>query len=214
MGESSSNPADVEEQAPTTKSRRLNFDVRNRSLMPVKYVNLISFPEHSFSFPAQLKEQGVDKLVSEVGSYYPDLVKEVFTTLQIGKDEFEDHMIYAKVRNFEISKDMDSFGTMLGIPDEGEFIYQGFQPNDGEWEHYSKMDFYFQICRGSQADVLSGKNLSSSRIFCYAKNLTVSDWMLHYIIAYVLLSKNSNHYQINDVEMQLIYAIKKNIKVN
>lgn len=72
-------------------------------------------------------------------------------------------MIYAKVRNVEISKDMDNFGTVLGIPHEGEFIRQGFQPNDGEWENYSKMDFYFQICRGSQDDVLSGHNLSSSR---------------------------------------------------
>lgn len=103
-------------------------------------------------------------------------------------------MVYAKVRNIEISKDKDSFGTILGIPHEGEFIRQGFQPNDGEWESYSNMDFYFQIYRGSQADVLNGHNLSSSRVLCYAKNLTVSDRMLHYI-AYFLLSKHSNHFQ-------------------
>lgn len=51
--------------------------------MPVKHVNLIYIPEHNFSFPTQLKEQGVDKLVSEVGLYYPGLVKECFTTLQM-----------------------------------------------------------------------------------------------------------------------------------
>lgn len=56
MGETSSDPTDVEEQAPITKSRRLNFDVRNQSLMPVKYVNLVYFPAHSFYFPALLKE--------------------------------------------------------------------------------------------------------------------------------------------------------------
>lgn len=150
----------------------------------------------------------------EFGSYYSDLVKDFFSTLQIGLDEFEDHMVYVKVRNIEIIKDMDSFGSILGIPHEGEFIRQGFQPNDGEWESYSKMDYYFQIYRGSQADVLSGQNLSSSRVLCYANNLSIGDRMLHYVIAYVLLSKHSNHSQINDVEMQLIYAIKKNIKVN
>lgn len=38
--------------------------------------------------------------------------------------------------------------------------------------------------------------------------------MLHYIIAYILMSKHSNHSNFFDVEMQLIYAISKRIKVN
>lgn len=38
--------------------------------------------------------------------------------------------------------------------------------------------------------------------------------MLHYLISYVLMPKNSNHSQIGDIELQLIYAIKNKIAVN
>lgn len=51
-------------------------------------------------------------------------------------------------------------------------------------------------------------------MLCYAKNLTVSDRMLHYVIGYVLIPKDSNHSQINDLEMQILFAIKNRIRVN
>lgn len=38
--------------------------------------------------------------------------------------------------------------------------------------------------------------------------------MLHYLITYVLMLKQSNHSQIGDLELQLIYAIKNKIQVN
>ncbi|KAI5433285.1 hypothetical protein KIW84_020533 [Lathyrus oleraceus] len=38
--------------------------------------------------------------------------------------------------------------------------------------------------------------------------------MLHYFIAYILMPKHSNHYQINDTEMQIIYAVKKKLQGN
>ncbi|KAI5395887.1 hypothetical protein KIW84_062174 [Lathyrus oleraceus] len=38
--------------------------------------------------------------------------------------------------------------------------------------------------------------------------------MLHYIICHVLLPKDSNLSQINDLEMQVIFVVKNKIKVN
>ncbi|KAF1888350.1 hypothetical protein Lal_00043563 [Lupinus albus] len=44
--------------------------------------------------------------------------------------------------------------------------------------------------------------------------LTLEDRLIHYFLTYVILSKISNHSQIIDIELQLMYAIKFNIKIN
>lgn len=54
----------------------------------------------------------------------------------------------------------------------------------------------------------------TARTLRYAKHLTVNDRMLHYIICYVLVPKDSNHSQISELEMQIIFAIKNNIRIN
>lgn len=50
--------------------------------------------------------------------------------------------------------------------------------------------------------------------YMFGSNLSVSDRMLHYNIAYVLLPKHLNHSRINELELQVIYVVKNNIKVN
>ncbi|KAF1868289.1 hypothetical protein Lal_00018811 [Lupinus albus] len=44
--------------------------------------------------------------------------------------------------------------------------------------------------------------------------LTLEDRLIHYFLSYVILPKFSNHSQISDIELQLMYAIKFNIKIN
>ncbi|KAF1884330.1 hypothetical protein Lal_00033503 [Lupinus albus] len=44
--------------------------------------------------------------------------------------------------------------------------------------------------------------------------LTLEDRLIHYFLSYVILPKYSNHSQISDIELQLMYAIKFNIKIN
>ncbi|KAF1870055.1 hypothetical protein Lal_00017635 [Lupinus albus] len=44
--------------------------------------------------------------------------------------------------------------------------------------------------------------------------LTLEDRLIHYFLTYVILPKFSNHSQISDIELQLMYAIKFNIKIN
>lgn len=61
---------------------------------------------------------------------------------------------------------------------------------------------------------MSRQNPSSLRFIYYASTLTVSDRMLHFLIAYILLLKRSNHSHIGDTNMQLMYVIKKRIRVN
>lgn len=58
----------------------------------------------------------------------------------------------------------------------------------------------------------SGSTLN--RHILYYANLTVSCRMIHYFIRYNLIPKFSNHSQINDTKMQIIYAVKNRLKVN
>ncbi|KAF1867918.1 hypothetical protein Lal_00035331 [Lupinus albus] len=44
--------------------------------------------------------------------------------------------------------------------------------------------------------------------------LKLEESLLHYFLSYVILPKFSNHSQISDIELQLMYAIKYNININ
>ncbi|KAF1862544.1 hypothetical protein Lal_00033447 [Lupinus albus] len=44
--------------------------------------------------------------------------------------------------------------------------------------------------------------------------LKFEDHLLHYFLSFVILPKFSNHSQISDIELQLVYAMKYNIKIN
>lgn len=66
IDEGSSEHQEYAQHAPSLKSRRLTFDFRNQSLIPVKYGNLSSFPFNSFDFPELLRCQGVYSMVSVV----------------------------------------------------------------------------------------------------------------------------------------------------
>lgn len=87
--------------------------------MSVKYCKLSIFPEHSLNFSELLKYQGIDSLVSDCGAYYPDLVKDFYANMNFGTDEFGDTTFTSKVKNMEISMDLESFGTTAGIPTAG-----------------------------------------------------------------------------------------------
>ncbi|KAF1869409.1 hypothetical protein Lal_00045272 [Lupinus albus] len=47
-----------------------------------------------------------------------------------------------------------------------------------------------------------------------AGHIKLEDRLLHYFLSYVILPKFSNHSQINDIELQLMFAMKYNIKIN
>lgn len=209
IDEGSSEHQESAQHAPSLKFRRLTFDFRNRSLMPVKYGNLSFFPSRSFDFPELLRCQGVYSMVSDCGNYHPNLVKDFYANLVIVPGVKD--VLTSRVKNTDIVMDIEAFGSFLGLPYKGQSFIHGFTP---EWEGYSKMDYFFHICRVSQQAILGKKNPASSRVLLFSKNLTVSDRMLHYLISYVLMPKYSNHSQIGDTELQLMYAIKNKIAVN
>ncbi|KAI5405507.1 hypothetical protein KIW84_052335 [Lathyrus oleraceus] len=167
IDEASSEPQEAAQHAPSLKTRRLTFDFRNRSLMPVKYGNLSSFPSHNFDFLELLRLQGVYSMVSDSGNFYLDLVKDFYANLVI---IFGDNdVLTSKVKNTDIILDLEAFGNYLRIPFVGQAFHHGLVL---EWEGYSKMYYFFHICRVSQQAILGKKNPASSRLLLFSKNLT------------------------------------------
>ncbi|KAF1860218.1 hypothetical protein Lal_00033414 [Lupinus albus] len=88
-----------------------------------------------------------------------------------------------------------------------------------DWDDYDHKKFYLSICRISKNEIERRKQQSLGET---VKNmdilsvgyLTLEDRLVHYFLTYVILPKFSNHSQISDIELQLMYAIKFNIKIN
>lgn len=148
-------------------------------------------------------------MFSDYGNYHPDLVKDFYANLVLVPGDKV--VLTSKVKFFDIVMDVEVFGNGLVLPYKSQFIIHGFT---SEWEGYSKMNYFFRICRVSQQAFLTKKNPASSWVLLFSKNLSVSDRMLHYLISYILMPEHSNHSQIGDIELQLIYAIKNKIVVN
>lgn len=203
-----------EQQAGNVKSRRLSYVVRTQTRMSVKYVKFQAFPSHNFNFETLLRNSGVDKLVSNIGDYYPDMIREFYTSIKFGTDEFGDLVFIAKVKNVEIYMDLTQLGQCLETPSEGEAFCHGTEPDNDAWSNYNSLEYFVSISRGTQANLMSRQRTKSSRVVKYANMLSVSDRMLHYVLAYVLVPKYSNHFQVSELELQLIRALKLNLKIN
>ncbi|KAF1866062.1 hypothetical protein Lal_00013499 [Lupinus albus] len=88
-----------------------------------------------------------------------------------------------------------------------------------EWDNYDRKEFYLSLCRISKEEIEQRKQQGfgetvNNRDILSAGYLKLEDRFLHYFMSYVILPKFSNHSQISDIELQLIYAMKYNIKIN
>ncbi|KAF1894410.1 hypothetical protein Lal_00027107 [Lupinus albus] len=88
-----------------------------------------------------------------------------------------------------------------------------------EWDDYDRKKFYLSIFRISKEEIERQKQQSLGETvknwdILYAGYLTLEDRLIHYFLSYVILPKFSNHSQISDIKLQLMYAIKFNIKIN
>src|SRR3954471_22253305 len=74
------------------------------------------------------------------------------------------------------------------------------------------MDVFVDMCRPTQRDTV--RQQLATKFNMFGSSLSVSDRMLHLIIAYVLFPKNSNHSRINEFELMVLVALTRSIDVN
>ncbi|KAF1893049.1 hypothetical protein Lal_00024172 [Lupinus albus] len=88
-----------------------------------------------------------------------------------------------------------------------------------EWDDYDRKGFYLSLCRISKEEMEKRKQQGfggtvKNRDIPSIGYLKLEERLLHYFLSYVILPKFSNHSQISDLELQLMYVIKYNIKIN
>ncbi|KAF1869366.1 hypothetical protein Lal_00018460 [Lupinus albus] len=194
QGESSSksNPLNLTKLLANDAQRKVfeeNF--HGRAIFTPKYGNIWNFEFEDFLFPYLLRQQKLFDLCCEANDIYPELVRVFYCNMN-----FRKNLMTSYVKGNDIVLDMKTFssiccdilmiGDITGISNE-------------------------EIERRKQQSL--GETVKNMNILS-AGYLKLEDRFIYYFLTNVILTKFSNHSQISDIELQLMYAIKFNIKIN
>ncbi|KAF1892828.1 hypothetical protein Lal_00035472 [Lupinus albus] len=183
-----------------------------RAIFTPKYDNIGNFEFEDFLFPYLLRQQKLFDFCCEANDIYPELVRVFYCNMNSRKNLMTSH-----VKGKDIVLDMKTFSSICcDIPMTGDITGFGLVC---EWDDYDRKKFYLSICRISKEEIERRKQQSlgdtvKNKDILSTGYLTLEDRLIHYFLSYVMLPKFSNHSQISDIELQLIYAIKFNIKIN
>ncbi|KAF1870651.1 hypothetical protein Lal_00026105 [Lupinus albus] len=183
-----------------------------RAIFTPTYGNIENFEFEDFLFPYLLRQQKLFDFCCEANDIYPELVRVFYCNMNFRKNLMTSH-----VKGKDIVLDMKTFSSICcDIPMIGDIT--GFDLVC-EWDDYDRKKFYLSICRISKKEIERRKQQSlgetvKNRDILSTGYLTLEDRLIHYFLSYVILLKISNHSQISDIEIQLMYAIKFNIKIN
>ncbi|KAF1881716.1 hypothetical protein Lal_00032187 [Lupinus albus] len=127
------------------------------------------------------------------------------------------NLMTSHVKGKHIVLDIQTFSSICcDIPMTGDITCFGLVC-DGD--DYDRKRFYLSICRIPKEEIERRKQQSlgdtvNNRDILSAGYLTPEERLVHFFLSYVILPKFSNHSQISDIKLQLMYAIKYNIKIN
>ncbi|KAF1892934.1 hypothetical protein Lal_00035518 [Lupinus albus] len=210
---SKSNPLNLTRLLANDAQRKVfeeNF--HGHAIFTPKYGNIGIFKFEYFLFPYLLQQQKLVDFSCEANVIYPELVRAFYCNMNFRKNLMTSH-----VKGKDIVLDMKTFSSIFcDIPMIGDITGFGLVC---EWDDYDRKKFYHSICRISKEEIERRKQQSlgetvKNRDILSAGYLTLEDCLIHYFLSYVILPKFSNHLQISDIELQLMYAINFNIKIN
>ncbi|KAF1894455.1 hypothetical protein Lal_00043632 [Lupinus albus] len=215
QGESSSksNPLNLTRFLANDAQRKVfeeNF--HGRAIFTPKYGNIGNFEFEDFLSPYLLRQQKLFDFCCGTKDIYPKLVRVFYCNMNFRKNLMTSH-----VKGKDIVLDMKTFSSICcDIPMIGDIT--GFSLVC-EWDDYDRKKFFLSICRISKEEIERRKQRSLGETvknwdILSAGYLTLEDRLIHYFLSYVIFPKFSNHSQISDIELQLMYAIKFNIKIN
>ncbi|KAF1888351.1 hypothetical protein Lal_00043564 [Lupinus albus] len=156
----------------------------------IRYVDLTWLTEQNFSFPHDMEAKGTVQYLELKGQVYPALVREFYANFRY-KDGNYWSMISGNL--FELNDEM--FMNVGGIGD-CSWVKENFDPS----EVYKSF--------------LRGPHLYIQGQLTKAGSLSVENRLLHYIIAYILVQRNTNHAQPTVNDLRFMYAVKNNVMIN
>ncbi|KAF1854623.1 hypothetical protein Lal_00015668 [Lupinus albus] len=150
----------------------------------IRYVDLTWLAEQNFSFPHDMEAQGTIQFMELKGQVYPALVREFYANFRY-KDGKYWSMISGNL--FELNDEI--FMNVGGLSSSGYSI------GDCSWvkENFDPTEVYKSFLRGPHLYIQGQLTKAGS--------LSVENRLLHHIIAYILLQRNTNHAQptVNDL---------------
>ncbi|KAF1855563.1 hypothetical protein Lal_00032136 [Lupinus albus] len=163
----------------------------------IRYVDLTWLAEQNFSFPHDMEAQGTIQFMELKGQVYPALVREFYANFRY-KDGKYWSMISGNL--FELNDDI--FMNVGGLSSSGYSI------GDCSWvkENFDPTEVYKSFLRGPHLYIQGQLTKAGS--------LSVENRLLHYIIAYILVQRNTNHAQPTVNDLRFMYAVKNNVMIN
>ncbi|KAF1874216.1 hypothetical protein Lal_00030249 [Lupinus albus] len=209
---SKSNPLNLTRLLANDAQRKFfeeNF--HGRAIFTPKYGNIGNFEFEDFLFPYLFWQQKLFEFCCEANDIYSELVRVFYCNMN-----FRQNLMTSHVKGKDIVLDIKTFSSICcDIPMIGDITGFGLVC---DWDDYDRKKFYLSICRISKEEIERRKQQSlgetvKNRDILSIGYLTLEDRLVHYFLTYVILPKFSNHSQISDIELQLMYAIKFNIKI-
>ncbi|KAF1863091.1 hypothetical protein Lal_00041078 [Lupinus albus] len=144
-----------------------------------------------------MEAQGTVQFLELKGQVYPTLVREFYANFRY-KDGKYWFMISGNP--FELNDDM--FMNVGGLSSSGYGI------GDCSWvkENFDPTEVYKSFLRGPHLYIQGQLTKAGS--------LSVENRLLHYIIAYILVQRNTNHAQPTVNDLRFMYAVKNNVMIN
>ncbi|KAF1892809.1 hypothetical protein Lal_00035453 [Lupinus albus] len=155
-----------------------------RKLAYVRYADVPWLVEEGFQFPHEMEVQGTNTFIGLHGKLYLSLIR-----------EFSNNFVYKKwsIHNHAVG----------GLSSSGEPL--GNCENE-QWDNFEALATYRSCLRDTVSVTPGGLTKVGS--------LTVENRLLHYVIAYILVQRNTNHAQPTTNDLKMIFAIKQGILVN
>ena len=166
-----------------------------KNMIIPNFLDLEWFSQQGFNFPNLLEAQGLSKFVQMKGTFYPELVKVFYTCAHADMEG----NLYSTINGVDMIIDATVWKAVAGLDMGGVCKFKEYV--DG----YNKMKTY----EGMLLD--PARNLTNRLGF---GGLTTEDWMLVYLITYILTPRSSNHAQVTDDELQIVYGLKLGIQLN
>ncbi|KAF1883447.1 hypothetical protein Lal_00043399 [Lupinus albus] len=144
-----------------------------------------------------VKFQGTVQFLELKGQVYPALVREFYANFRY-KDGKYWSMISSNL--FQLNDDM--FMNVGGLSSSGYGI------GDCSWvkENFDPTEVYKLFLRGPHLYIQGQLTKAGS--------LSVENRLLHYIIAYILVQRNTNHAHPTVNDLRFMYAVKNNVMIN
>ncbi|KAF1898388.1 hypothetical protein Lal_00042080 [Lupinus albus] len=170
-----------------------------KPVMTPKYGSRVAFEEQGCHFPSLIRAQGLHVFVEDKNPSHIKLIRVFYCNLKL-----ENETLYSYVKGKHIALTLTEFGECLSLPSTGAMLRSFIEC---PWRGFNKRDFYFSLCRFSEAEISRKRSRSaagSSRETLGVDNLIVE---YRHFLECVVFQKGSNYSQVNEFELQLLYGI-------